>query len=522
MSVKNCLISVFNKDNLDILVPYLEQNNYNIYTTGGTYSIVQGLIQDKSRVISISDYTSFPEICSGRVKTLHPKIYGGILGLRDAQSHIDDLQVNECVLFDMVVVNLYPFEKVLADQESNNASEETLLENIDIGGHTLLRSAVKNYKYIKVLSDPCQYADIQTMTTTSNYHLAKSAIASIMKYDIAINNWFQGLDDVNDSRSDTTSQTCIGISYNKFRDMKYGLNPYMKPSSIYIKDGVKAPFKVLNGNPGYINLLDVQYAIRLVLEVKSQLNRECCASFKHNSPAGVTMGINSFACVRSARNVDAKSSFGDIIGFSGTVTRKIADHLKKVVSDGIVAPHFTDEALEILSTKKNGNYLVIEQKLVNKGIEFRDINGITLMQPTNNSVLSRSKLDSVSHEIQNSMILGYHTLKYTQSNCVCFVYEDTVIGIGSGQQNRVDCVRIAGNKAKLWFEKQGLNIKETNNIVLVSDAFFPFADNIDVAAEYNTQYILQPGGSIRDYDIISACEKYNMKIVMSNQRVFTH
>ena len=521
MSVKNCLISVFNKDNLDVLVPYLEENNYNIYTTGGTYAVIQGLIKDKNRVISISDYTTFPEICSGRVKTLHPKIYGGILGLRDVQSHLDDLHRNDCILFDMVVVNLYPFEKVLEDKEKTNICEETLLENIDIGGHTLLRAAVKNYKYIQVLSDPRQYVDIQTLSITSNYELAKRAISSVMKYDIAINNWLQGLhNSENDTRS--SDQTCIGISYNKFRDMKYGLNPYMKPSSVYIKNGDKAPFKVLNGNPGYINLLDVQYAIRLVLEVKRQLNRECCASFKHNSPAGVTTGINSLECVKSARNVDAKSSFGDIIGFSGTVTKEIAEHLKKVVSDGIVAHRFTEEALQILKTKKNGNYLVIEQQAVNKGIEFRDINGITLMQPTNNSVLSRSKLESVSHEIQNSMILGYHTLKYTQSNCVCFVYEDTVIGIGSGQQNRVDCVRIAGNKAKLWFDKQGLDIKQVNNIVLVSDAFFPFADNIDVAAEYNTQYILQPGGSIRDYDIISACEKYNMKIVMSNQRVFTH
>ena len=519
MSVKNCLISVFDKTNLDKLVPYLEQNNYNIYTTGGTYSVVLSYIQDKSRVISISDYTQFPEICSGRVKTLHPKIYGGILGLRDAQSHLDDLKVNECVLFDMVVVNLYPFEKVLEDKEKTNACEETLLENIDIGGHTLLRAAVKNYKYIQVLSEPSQYENPNSLSNISNYQLAKSAMASVMKYDIAINNWFQDLDNNEDK---PTSQTCIGISYNKFRDMKYGLNPYMKPSSVYIKNGDKAPFKVLNGNPGYINLLDVQYAIRLVLEVKRQLNRECCASFKHNSPAGVTMGINSLACVRGARNIDAKSSFGDIIGFSGTVTSNIAEYLKKEVSDGIVAPHFTEEALEILKTKKKGNYLIIEQQIVNRGIEFRDINGITLMQPTNNSVLSRNKLESVSHEIQNSMMLGYHTLKYTQSNCVCFVYEDNVIGIGSGQQNRVDCVRIAGNKAKLWFDKKGLNIKEVDNIVLVSDAFFPFADNIDVAAEYNTQYILQPGGSIRDYDIISACEKYNMKIVMSNQRVFTH
>ena len=197
MSVKNCLISVFNKDNLDVLTPYLEENNYNIYT-GGTYSVIHGLIKDKNRVISISDYTKFPEICSGRVKTLHPKIYGGILGLRDVQSHLDDLQQNNCILFDIVVVNLYPFEKVLLEPD---ACEETLLENIDIGGHTLLRSAVKNYKYIKVLSDPSQYKDIESINSTSNYDLAKNAIASVMKYDIAINNWLQDLDNKESTKS---------------------------------------------------------------------------------------------------------------------------------------------------------------------------------------------------------------------------------------------------------------------------------------------------------------------------------
>ena len=515
MTQKNCLISVFNKDNLEKLVPYLEENNYNIYTTGGTYAVVNNYIKDKTRLISISDYTKFPEICSGRVKTLHPKIYGGILGLRDEQSHLNDLITNDCSLFDMVVVNLYPFEKVLQNKNLND--EETLLENIDIGGHTLLRAGIKNYKYIKVLSNPSDYAKVISDTIT-NYELAKKAMSSVMNYDIAINNWFQSLNQLTEEHNIET----VGISYNKIRDIKYGLNPYMNPSSVYINNNLNALFTVLNGNPGYINLLDVQYAIRLVLEVKQQLKTNCCASFKHNSPAGVSIHSDILKCVKNARNIDSKSSFGDVIGFSGTVNKDIAEYIKKVISDGIVAYDFTDEALTILKTKKNGNYLVIKQQQINTGMEFRDINGITLKQPTNNSYLPLNKLTSVPDNVQNSMILGYHTLKYTQSNCVCFVYENNVIGIGSGQQNRVDCVRIAGNKAKLWCEKQNLDINNINNIVLVSDAFFPFSDNIDVAAEYNTQYILQPGGSIRDNEIIDKCAKYNIKMVLSNQRVFTH
>jgi len=487
MSLKRSIISVFNKQHLNKLVPFLEQNNYIIYSTGGTMKEVLKYMKDKTKVVSISDYTESPEICDGRVKTLHPKIFGGLLGLRTNESHLADIIKIKANFFDLVVVNLYPFEQVLNE---NPLNANTLLENIDIGGHTLLRAASKNYKFINVLSDPSQYDDF-ILNKTKKKELARYAMSKIMKYDIAINNWFNMEDN-----------ETIGVSYDKVRQMKYGLNPYMKPSNIYKKNGQLVPFEVLNGNPGYINLLDVQYAIRLVTEVKSQLNIDCCASFKHNSPA-----------------------FGDIISYSGVVDEEMAGVLKKCVSDGIVAFNYTDEALNILKKKKKGNYLILKQENIHNGIEFRDVNGVTLTQPTNDSILSRKKLVDVPINIQNDMILGYITLKYTQSNCVCYVYEGKVIGIGSGQQNRVDCVRLAGEKAKLWFNNNLFmpnHILKIKNLVLVSDAFFPFADNIEVAAEYRVQYILQPGGSIRDKEVKDACEKYNIKMICSGQRVFTH
>ena len=521
MSLKRSIISVFNKQHLNKLVPFLEQNNYIIYSTGGTMKEVLKYMKDKTKVVSISDYTESPEICDGRVKTLHPKIFGGLLGLRTNESHLSDIMRINAEFFDLVVVNLYPFEEVL---KNNPENEDILLENIDIGGHTLLRAASKNYKFINVLSDPSQYDDF-ILNKTNKKELARYAMSKIMKYDIAINNWFNMEDET------------IGVSYDKIRPMKYGLNPYMKPSNIYKKNGQSVPFEVLNGNPGYINLLDVQYAIRLVTEVKSQLNEDCCASFKHNSPAGVAIGemigltikeasyLRSENPVRIARNIDPKSSFGDIISYSGVVDGEMAMYLKKCVSDGIVAFNYTDEALNILKKKKKGNYLILKQENIHNGIEFRDVNGVTLTQPTNDSILSRKKLVDVPINIQNDMILGYITLKYTQSNCVCYVYDGKVIGIGSGQQNRVDCVRLAGEKAKLWFNNNLFmpnHLLRIENLVLVSDAFFPFADNIDVAAEYKVQYILQPGGSIRDKEVKDACEKYNIKMICMGQRVFTH
>ena len=507
MSIKRSIISVFNKQNLNKLVPFLEQNNYIIYSTGGTMKEVLKYMKDKTKVISISDYTESPEICDGRVKTLHPKIFGGLLGLRTNESHLSDIMRINANFFDLVVVNLYPFEEVL---KNNPENEDILLENIDIGGHTLLRAASKNYKFIDVLSDPSQYNKF-TLNKTNKKELARYAMSKIMKYDIAINNWFNMEDET------------IGVSYDKVRPMKYGLNPYMKPSNIYKKNGQSVPFEVLNGNPGYINLLDVQYAIRLVTEVKSQLNIDCCASFKHNSPAGVAIGKIPASIFKMARGIDPKSSFGDVISYSGVVNKDMAMDLKKCVSDGIVAFNYTTTALKILKQKKKGNYLILKQEKIHNGIEFRDVNGVTLTQPTNDSILSREKLTDVPINIQNDMILGYITLKYTQSNCVCYVYDGKVIGIGSGQQNRVDCVRLAGEKAKEWLEraKKSLDCLETP-LVLVSDAFFPFADNIEVAAEYGVRYILQPGGSIRDEEVKDACKKYNIKMICSGQRVFTH
>ena len=291
MSIKRSIISVFNKQNLNKLVPFLEQNNYIIYSTGGTMKEVLKYMKDKTKVISISDYTESPEICDGRVKTLHPKIFGGLLGLRTNESHLSDIMRINANFFDLVVVNLYPFEEVL---KNNPENEDILLENIDIGGHTLLRAASKNYKFIDVLSDPSQYNKF-TLNKTNKKELARYAMSKIMKYDIAINNWFNMEDET------------IGVSYDKVRPMKYGLNPYMKPSNIYKKNGQSVPFEVLNGNPGYINLLDVQYAIRLVTEVKSQLNIDCCASFKHNSSAGVSIGKIPESTFINTRGIDPKS-----------------------------------------------------------------------------------------------------------------------------------------------------------------------------------------------------------------------
>jgi len=514
---KNALISVYDKTHLEYLATYLDDNGYTIYSTGGTYTILEKIVKN---VINIADYTKSPEICDGRVKTLHPKIFGGLLGKRDTESHVKDMESINAIFFDLVVVNLYPFEETLKDLKN---TELDILEQIDIGGHSLIRASVKNYKQVTILTNPIQYRHFMEVgQSINNVSYAKEAINHIMKYDIAINNWFNEPDK-------------IGICYDFESGLKYGLNPYMKPAGVYRPNNTSPPYSILNGNPGYINLLDANNAIRLVLEVQQQLGTLCCASFKHNSPAGVytdySASLKPVDILQKTRDIDPKSSFGDFIGFSGTMDKYMALQLKKYVSDGIIGYDYEPDALDLIKCKKAGTYIIMkQQELVNK-IEYRDVNGVTLTQPSNNMVLSVGELlacnkvnidQDVPERVLKDMILGFITLKYTQSNSICFVYDGHVIGIGAGQQNRVDCIEIAGNKAKIWLERHNLTDTIPLDITLVSDAFMPFPDNVQKAHEYNVKYIAQPGGSVRDNLIKDECEKLNIGMIFTGKRVFTH
>jgi len=518
---KNALISVYDKTCIEHLANYLTTNGYTIYSTGGTYNKLADLGLGVS-LINISEYTQSPEICDGRVKTLHPKIFGGLLGKSDNESHVKDLDSINGIFFDIVVVNLYPFEQTINDPQN---TEEDILEQIDIGGHSLIRASVKNYKQVTILTSPSQYTQFMeggNNNNNKNYYYAQEAINHIMKYDIAINNWFNDADK-------------IGVSYDFFEKMKYGLNPYMKPAAVYLQNNQKPPYTIINGNPGYINLLDANNAIRLVLEVQQVLGTHCCASFKHNSPAGVYANYSNEVypvdILQKTRNIDPKSSFGDFIGFSGTIDIPFASQLKKYISDGIIAFDYELNALDIIKTKKSGNYVIMQQEEIVNKIEYRDVNGVTLTQPSNDEVLvleelMNSKQVNINQDVPDyvlkDMILGFITLKYTQSNCICYVYNGHVIGIGAGQQNRVDCIEIAGKKANDWLKRNDLLDKMPLDITLVSDAFMPFADNVQKAHEYNVKYIAQPGGSIRDDEIIEECKKLNIGMIFTGKRIFTH
>ncbi|OQA35656.1 MAG: Bifunctional purine biosynthesis protein PurH [Candidatus Dependentiae bacterium ADurb.Bin331] len=602
---KYALLSVSQKNGILPLAQSLIKNNYTIISTGGTYSsLEENLSQwEKRKLLKISDLTGFPEILDGRVKTLHPKIHGAILANRNLPTHQQELDQLDIPAIDVVVVNLYPFEEAI---KKENASMDIAVENIDIGGVTLLRAAAKNFQHVIVISDPADYEKFQQiLEKNESFDLkqkqlfALKAFKHTARYDAAIANFF-------------SAGKTLYREYNLGQNLKYGLNPYQKNAGLYAINGGTNPFKILNGNPGYVNLLDAITGWQLVKEVRENLNTVCCASYKHVSPAGVGIGEPSLSYpemaaydVKSdgevtavataflrARNGDPKSSFGDFIACSHKVDQETAQLIKREVSDGIIAPGYEPEALEILKSKKEGNYSIIEVDPAycnNNNLEIRELFGVALTQQPNSGELTHDLVSEknvvttknryLPKEAKQALLLASIAAKYTQSNSVVYATPLQVIGVGAGQQNRVDCVELAGKKAAQFILRHhpkvqqlcfnatlkrpdrnnaindfinGTNIdhllvkgsqfaplhvlplteNEKNeflktyahlsNIAVSSDGFFPFEDNVEKAAQFGARYIAQPGGSVRDQQIIEACDKNNMVMLHTNTRLFTH
>ena len=606
--MKNAIFSVYNKINIDALAQFLVSKGYSIITSGGTYQHLKKSIKLESAVRAIEDITYQPEILGGRVKTLHPIIHGGLLADTSNSSHMADLETYNMEKIDITVVNLYPFERTL----ENTADIDELIEQIDIGGHTLIRSTAKNFKNNIILYSPAQYNhfmfnyDEIIASVDKRRELATAALHYITDYDISISNYFASLDSPQDKKY---------ISLTKQFDFKYGLNPQQAPSAFWAVNDTAykkqtIPFSVLSGNIGYINMLDAINSWNLVSEVHRTTGHLCAASFKHTSPAGVSIArdfldIERELCSVSeeeycglsdsakayilARNVDPKSSFGDFVAVSGEVDISLARRLQKEVSDGIIAVSYTDDALEILKTKKHGNYVILQSEHFPLEYDEIKIVGNFAMTQKNNDKLTTREIvvnglqnqDAIPDAIPDARILDIQianiTLKYAQSNSVSLVKNGTLLGIGCGQQSRIDCVKLACNKALFvelrynlgiqlldrfkttvkrqdkinaitkWIENDFTDdeLKEWNslfdkppnlledkryefarygmhNISLASDGFFPFYDNIDVAAKYGVKYIIQPGGSVKDDEVIRRCSGHKISMILSHIRQFYH
>ena len=507
VKINRALISVFDKTGLDKLAREFDSREIEIMSTGGSAKF----LRDKNiKVTDVSDYTNFPEIMNGRVKTINPLVEGGILGLRD--KHDNDAKDNNIKWIDIVICNLYPFSETISKNECDQA---LALENVDIGGPTMIRSAAKNVGWVTVIVDPTDYDYLlenmnerNEIDFDSRSFFSAKAFGHTAQYDTIIHNYLKPEKLSND----------FTLTFTKHSKMRYGENPH-QAAAAYTIPGDKSNnilnAKIHQGKKlSYNNIMDADAALSCLKE----FNSTACVIVKHANPCGVALGSNMLNVYKRAFNADSLSAFGGIIAINQPCDDILAKEISKVFVEIVLAPAFTKKSLEIFSKKKNlrvlevGNIQSREQLL-----EVRNIVGGVIVQETDTSILSEDNLQIVTEnkpsdkEIK-TMLFGWKVLKHVKSNGILIVKDNTTVGVGAGQVSRVDSVDIA-------MKKSGKSIKDS---ILCSDAFFPFRDSIDKIAGSGIKAILQPGGSVRDDEVISACNEHRIAMVFTGQRCFKH
>lgn len=533
---KKALISVSDKSNLELLLKVLAELDYQFISTGGTATAIKSLGYS---VREVSELTSFPEMLGGRVKTLHPKVLGGILARRDQESDLAELKQNEIEQIDLVVVNLYPFEKIISKEKAIFAEA---IENIDIGGPTLLRSAAKNFQSITVLSDPGQYQSfidlVKKSGPDSKEMLAlreKLAIAVFQKtaqYDELIAGYLKrkllaspvGASYTNRAGEDLlkgTMPATINLELELNQSLRYGENPHQQAALYTEKGSVAAAFataKQVNGKEiSFNNLLDLNAAWSIVSEYEASI--PCVAIIKHNNPCGVAIAPSVSQAFIDALSTDTVSAFGGIVASNVEVDIAAANEMSQIFLEAIVAPGFTEDALTVLKAKTNLRLLVMPSAPVaqKKSYDIKAIAGAYLLQEQDEFLHNPDELKVVTEkQIEDhqwvDLVLAWKIAKHVKSNAIVAVLNGKTIGIGCGQTNRVKAVKDALANFDM----------DTRGAVLASDGFFPFADNIDIAAQNHISAIIQPGGSIRDQEVIDACNKSGIAMVFTQARHFKH
>ena len=506
--MKKALISVWNKDNVVELAKFLISHQFEIISTGGTKKI---LLNNNIKVTSISEVTNFNEIMDGRVKTLHPKIFGGLLADRSNSKHLEDLKSINSSTIDLVVVNLYPFEEMASKK---NMTLNKLIEYIDVGGPSMLRAAAKNYKSVVTLSSPSMYEDFMIefskskgdISVNKRKEYAKNVFLETSKYDSIIFNEFSK--DNSDKLSDS-----LNINLSKDFDLRYGENPHQMAS--FYTDKTTSSFRRLSGKKlSYNNFFDIETAIRIVKDFKEK----CCCIIKHSNPCGFSVANNLLDCFESAVSCDPVSYFGGIVGFNRKIDSKIARKLIEPFLECIVCPDIDNDALEILKMKKNLRVIIYNKNYNFSNISVRSVMGGILSQTLSNKYSEEWKMVTKiqpSNLDMDALKLGWKIVKYVKSNAIVIANDKQIIGVGAGQMSRVDSVKIAIQKSI----ENGFDLK---NAVLASDAFFPFSDSIELASEHGIKHFIQPGGSIKDKEIIKMADKLKVSMIFTGERLFFH
>lgn len=517
--IKRALISVFNKTNVLDLARALKEFDVEIISTGGT---AQHLQKNGIEVSVVEAITEFPEILQGRVKTLHPKIFGGILALRDDPQQMEELQEHAIGTIDLVVINLYPFEQTI---KKASVSLQEALENIDIGGPCLIRAAAKNFPHVVVVTSPEQYpAFIQELRETkgeisyqTRQKLAVEAFQRTSSYDALIQNYLGKLEN-----TESIFPSYWTFPIKKIQDLRYGENPHQQ-AAIYARSdqplqGLVAAEKLHGKELSFNNLLDLNAAWGMVQEFE----KPCVAIIKHNNPCGLAVAEELRQAFLNARATDPLSAFGGIVAVNRPLDSALAREMSQMFLEAIIAPEFEKQSLEILQQKKNLRLLKSRNSLnLNESnLDIKKIQGGILLQEEDTLILNTNNFKVVTRrepikEEWEALLFAWRVVKWVKSNAIVFTTRDRTLGIGAGQMSRIDSVWIAAEKAR----KAGHDLTGS---VVASDAFFPFRDGIDSIARAGATAIIQPGGSIRDEEVIAAANEHNLTMIFTGVRHFRH
>lgn len=503
--IQTALISVYYKDNLEPIVRLLDNAGVQIYSTGGTRTFIQNLGVE---VTAVEDITEYPSILGGRVKTLHPKVFGGILARRDLEEDKKHINTYGLPLFDLVIVDLYPFEETVA----SDASEQDIIEKIDIGGISLIRAAAKNFKDVAIVSSREQYAEFETLLKEKDCHtaiedrkyLAARAFDISSHYDTAIFGYFNDGDKLPRFKNSERSS----------RVLRYGENPHQQ-GIFYGR--LEDMFSQLNGKElSYNNLVDIDAAVSLIEEFH---DRTAFAILKHTNACGVAFGKTVKEAYANAFAADPVSAFGGVLITNAKIDKESAEELHKLFFEVLIAPDYDDDALQILKGKKNRILLKQHKGLETKRQHKSILNG-TIVQDRDISSESVSEFKSVTKrkvtdKEASALVFAAKIAKHTKSNTIVLAKEGQLLASGVGQTSRVDALKQAIEKA----DNFGFDLK---GAVMASDAFFPFADCVEIAHGAGITAVVQPGGSIRDEDSISFCDRNDMAMVFTGVRHFKH
>jgi phosphoribosylaminoimidazolecarboxamide formyltransferase/IMP cyclohydrolase len=524
--VTQALISVSDKRGAVDFARGLAQLGVKILSTGGTAKLLRDAGLD---VTDVSDYTGFPEMLDGRVKTLHPKVHGGILGRRDSPEHLAVMDQHGIPMIDLVVVNLYPFREAVAQP---GCTLDHAIENIDIGGPTMVRAAAKNHGNeqggVGVVTRPEDYATVLdelksagALSYKTRFALAKAAFTHTARYDSAIANWLTSLDDEN---KPGVFPERLQLAFDKVETLRYGENPhqqaafYREPHTV---PGSIASYQQIQGKElSYNNIGDADAAWECVKAFDASIAPAACVIVKHANPCGVAVGANAEETYRKAFKTDPTSAFGGIIAFNVVIDKAAAEAIAGQFAEVIIAPEITAEARAVFATKQNLRVLVVPLGKAAGALDYKRVGGGLLLQSADEARITQADTKVVTKRAPTAqemadLLFAWRVAKYVKSNAIVYCKDSMTMGVGAGQMSRVDSARIAAIKA----ENNGLTVV---GCVAASDAFFPFRDGLDVLAKAGATAVIQPGGSVRDAEVIAAANEHNLAMVFTGFRHFRH